>query len=84
MILARLHDAGLRADLDARREKVNYKIREAQLQKIPYMLVVGDQETSTEAVSVRLRTGENLGPVGVEAFIAIAKAQAESRSLELS
>ena len=53
--------AGIRADLDVRSERVNAKIRDAQLQKIPYMLVVGDREADANAAAVRLRTGENLG-----------------------
>ncbi|MHB1415635.1 MAG: threonine--tRNA ligase [Chloroflexota bacterium] len=51
----------VRVELDDRREKVNYKIREAQLAKVPYMLVVGDREAGDGTVSVRLRSGENLG-----------------------
>jgi len=80
----RLEQAGLRVHVDTRREKVNYKIREAQLQKIPYMLVVGDQEAASDTVSVRLRSGENLGPVGVVTFVERAVQQVESRALELS
>jgi threonyl-tRNA synthetase len=53
--------AGIRADLDVRSERVNAKIRDAQLQKIPYMLVVGDREAEAGAAAVRLRNGENLG-----------------------
>ncbi|MBI2953951.1 MAG: threonine--tRNA ligase [Chloroflexi bacterium] len=83
-VLARLSEAGIRANVDGRREKINYKIREAQLQKIPYMLVVGDQEASVQAVAVRLRSGENLGPIGVETLIEKAVSQMESRSLKLS
>ncbi|HZT75453.1 MAG TPA: threonine--tRNA ligase [Vicinamibacterales bacterium] len=62
----RLKQAGLRADLDDRQEKVNYKIREAQLQKIPYMLVVGDREAAEAKVSVRTRAGGEAGvlPIG--------------------
>ena len=79
----RLEQAGLRVHVDSRREKVNYKIREAQLQKVPYMLVVGDQEAASDTVSVRLRSGENLGPVGVVTFVERAVQQVESRALEL-
>ncbi len=61
----RLQAAGLRADLDERQEKVNYKIREAQLQKIPYMLVVGDREAAEDKVSVRTRTGGEAGVLSV-------------------
>jgi threonyl-tRNA synthetase len=68
----RLAAAGLRVEMDGRQEKVNYKIREAQLQKIPYMLVVGDREMAEDAVSVRTRATGDQGPQAVEAFIAAA------------
>jgi threonyl-tRNA synthetase len=66
----RLTSAGLRAELDERQEKIGYKIREAQLQKIPYMLVVGDREHAEGTVSVRTRTGGDQGASPVDAFIA--------------
>ena len=59
----RLLDAGLRAEVDARNERMGFKIREAQLQKVPYMLIVGDREIDAGAVGVRLRSGEDLGAV---------------------
>ncbi|HZP49137.1 MAG TPA: threonine--tRNA ligase [Vicinamibacterales bacterium] len=68
----RLKQAGLRADLDERQEKVNYKIREAQLQKIPYMLVVGDREAAEGTISVRERSGGDKGSSPVADFIARA------------
>ncbi len=68
----RLQAAGLRAALDERQEKIGYKIREAQLQKIPYMLVVGDREAETGTVAVRTRTGGDQGARPVEAFMAAA------------
>lgn len=79
----RLRQADLRVEVDGRREKVNYKIREAQLQKIPYMLVVGDREVDTDAVSVRLRTNENIGAREVQEFISVAKALTEAKSFDL-
>ncbi|MBI2864562.1 MAG: threonine--tRNA ligase [Chloroflexi bacterium] len=75
----RLRAAGLRAEVDARAERMALKIRDAQLQKIPYMLVVGDQEVTANSVSVRLRSGENLGATPVDEFIAIAKKAVEER-----
>jgi threonyl-tRNA synthetase len=60
-VTQQLREADIRADLDERSERVNAKIRDAQLQKIPYMLVVGDREQEQGAVAVRLRSGENLG-----------------------
>jgi threonyl-tRNA synthetase len=66
----RLAAAGLFVELDERQEKIGYKIREAQLQKVPYMLVVGDREAEQGAVSVRTRAGGDQGAQPVEAFIA--------------
>ena len=60
-VRGRLLDAGLRAEVDARNERMGFKIREAQLQKAPYMLIVGDREIDAGAVGVRLRSGEDLG-----------------------
>jgi len=68
----RLKAAGLRADLDERQEKIGFKIREAQLQKIPYMLVVGDRESAEGTVSVRTRAGGDQGARPVDAFVASA------------
>ena len=69
----RLKQAGLRVELDERQEKIGYKIREAQLQKIPYMLVVGDRENAEGTVSVRTRTGGDQGASSIDAFIASAR-----------
>jgi threonyl-tRNA synthetase len=69
----RLAAAGLFVELDERQEKIGYKIREAQLQKIPYMLVVGDREVEQDAVSVRSRAGGDQGSRSVDEFIAAAR-----------
>ncbi len=69
---ARLRAAGLRVEVDARSDRMNAKIRDAQNQKIPYMLVVGDKEIEQEAVALRLRSGENPGPIKVAEFLARA------------
>src|SRR5262249_10140748 len=69
----RLEASGLRASIDERQEKIGYKIREAQLQKVPYMLVVGDREAADGTVSVRERTGGDRGSSSIDAFIAAAK-----------
>jgi threonyl-tRNA synthetase len=61
--------AGLRVQIDDRNERMNSKIRDAQLQKVPYMLVVGDKEAEAGQVALRLRSGENPGPVSVDDFI---------------
>jgi threonyl-tRNA synthetase len=68
-----LRGAGLRTDLDERQEKIGYKIREAQLQKVPYMLVIGDRESAEGTVSVRTRTGGDQGASPVDAFIVSAR-----------
>ena len=71
-IRQRLADAGLRVELDARQEKIGYKIREAQLQKVPYMLVVGDREVAEDTVAVRRRAGGDQGAQSVDGFIRTA------------
>ncbi len=75
----RLTAAGLRVELDARQEKIGYKIREAQLQKIPYMLVAGDREMAEGTVSVRSRSGGDLGARTVDDFVRQAQAEVASR-----
>jgi len=68
-VAAKLREAGFRVDTDLRNEKITYKIREHSLQKLPYQLVLGDKEVAAATVSARTRTGENLAPVPLEAFI---------------
>jgi len=65
----RLAAAGLRVELDERQEKIGYKIREAQMQKVPYMLVTGDREAAEATVAVRSRSGGDLGAKRVETFV---------------
>ena len=78
---ARLAAAGLRAELDERQEKIGYKIREAQLQKVPYMLVTGDREAAEGTVSVRSRSAGDLGARAVEAFLADALDEVQRKDL---
>lgn len=68
-VLQKLKDAGIRAELDTRAEKIGYKIREAQTHKIPYMLVVGEKEADSKTVAVRSRANGDEGPEALEAFI---------------
>ena len=68
-----LKAAGIRVEVDERTERMNSKIRDAQKQKIPYMLVIGDQEEEDGKVALRLRSGENPGPMAVEEFLKIVK-----------
>ncbi|MEM1176917.1 MAG: threonine--tRNA ligase [Acidobacteriota bacterium] len=78
-----LSASGYRVEVDERGEKLGYKIREAQLQKVPYMLIVGGREQDSETVNVRLRTGEELGALSVDDLRARLDTIIPSRSLEL-
>ena len=77
-----LTGAGIRAEVDDRSDKVNFKIREAQLQKIPYMLVVGDREAQAAQVAVRNRKHGDQGAIGVSEFIARVSQLVASKNLE--
>jgi threonyl-tRNA synthetase len=79
-VRGKLEAAGLRVELDERSEKVNYKIREAQVQKIPYMLVVGDREAQTASVSVRNRKHGDQGARPVDEFLTLIREQVENRT----
>jgi threonyl-tRNA synthetase len=68
-----LQKAGLRVQIDAGTERMQVKIRNAQLQKIPYMLVAGDREQEAGAVAIRLRSGEDLKSKPLEEFLAMAQ-----------
>ncbi len=80
-VLARLDEAGIRAETDTRAEKIGYKIREAQMNKIPYMLVVGAKEEETGVVSVRSRFAGDEGAKGLDEFIASAKEEIEAKTI---
>ena len=67
-VFKQLRKPGLRIEKDLRNEKLNYKIREAQVAKIPYMLIIGDKEKADNTVTVRLRDGKNLPPMTVAEF----------------
>ncbi|MBN2083979.1 MAG: threonine--tRNA ligase [Anaerolineales bacterium] len=71
--------AGIRVKVDVRTERMNAKIRDAQMQKIPYMLVMGDKEAAAGAVAVRLRSGEDKGAMPVETFLEMVKQALESK-----
>jgi threonyl-tRNA synthetase len=76
-----LYDAGIRVELDTRSEKIGYKIREAQLRKIPYMLIVGDKEAESGTVSVRSRSKGDIGSANVDKFLSDILNEISSRSL---
>ena len=76
----KLDAAGYRVEVDSRNEKIGYKIRGAQLEKIPYMLVIGDKETEAGTVAVRTREGKDLGAMPLDDFLArIQKEVAEKQ-----
>jgi threonyl-tRNA synthetase len=70
-----LRQAGFRAVADLRNDKITYKIREHSLQKLPYQVIVGDKEVAANAIAVRTRTGEDLGQMSLQAFIARLKSE---------
>jgi len=78
-VASELRAEGLRVELDDRRERMNLKIREAQVQKIPYMLIIGDREVQSSTLTVRLRTGENLTSQTLSSFKERVKNVAEFR-----
>ena len=82
-VAKKLHEAGIRVHSDLRGEKINYKIRELSLQKIPYILVIGEKEKQNGTVSVRARGGRDLGVMKFEDFLAMAQAEVASRALEV-
>ena len=82
-LVAQLTDADIRAEGDYRSEKLGYKIREAQMQKIPYMLVVGDRDVENNTVSVRTRTGEDLGAMTMADFIAKCREEIDTKKKEV-
>ena len=74
-------DADIRVEADMRNEKLGYKIREAQMQKLPYMLIVGDNEVAEGTVSVRSRKNGDLGAKSVEDFISLICEEIRTRAL---
>ena len=75
--LERLKEAGIRAELDDRNEKLGFKVREAQVEKIPYMLVAGDKEKELGGLNVRLRSGENLGVKSLDEVVLLITADCQ-------
>jgi threonyl-tRNA synthetase len=76
-----LQDQGLRVDLDLKNEKITYKIREHSMQKLPYLLVVGDKEMAASSVAVRARGGKDLGAMSLDAFVQMIKSDIADKSL---
>ncbi|MBA2776462.1 MAG: threonine--tRNA ligase [Chloroflexia bacterium] len=82
-VLAQLKESGLRAEVDRSGGRMQAKIRNAQMQKVPYMLVIGKREEEAGAVAVRLRSGEDLGAMPVDDFLTLVLPVIETRSLDL-
>jgi threonyl-tRNA synthetase len=80
-LLKKLRVAGVRAKWDDRNEKLGFKIREAQLQKIPYMLIIGDNEVDKRTLSVRLKNGQMLNNLSVDEFVSSLKNEISERLL---
>ena len=79
-VAQKLHEANIRVETDLRNEKINYKIRELSLQKIPFIAVVGDKEKQAGAVAVRARGGKDLGVMSLDDFIAMVRAENDSHA----
>jgi threonyl-tRNA synthetase len=82
-VVARLKDKSIRAEVDTSSGRMQAKIRNAQLQKIPYMLVIGKREVEADSVAVRLRSGEDLGAKSIDEFLATVLPVIETKSLDL-
>jgi threonyl-tRNA synthetase len=78
-VRARLAGEGMRVEVDASRDRMQGKIRRAQLQKVPYMLIIGGKEQEAGAVAVRMRSGEDLGALALDAFVARALDEVKRR-----
>jgi threonyl-tRNA synthetase len=79
-VVEMLKKNGIRCEFDLRNEKITYKIREHSLQKLPYLLVVGDKEMQAGHVAVRTRKGEDLGSMPLSALIERLKAEIETKA----
>ncbi len=80
-VKAILEEKGIRVELDARQEKIGYKIREAQLQKVPYMLILGEKEVEANAVGVRKRKEGDIGQMSIEDFVSMISKEIEEKTI---
>ena len=78
-VLNQLLNSGIRGEADLRNEKVGFKIREAQLEKTPYMLIAGNKEVESKTISVRKRDGTDMGAMGIEKLVEILKEEINSK-----
>jgi len=82
-ILDKLKEQGIRVEIDDRSEKMQSKIRDAQMQKIPYMLIIGGREVENNQVSIRQRDNQDLGAMDFDKFLKTIKDQIKNKSLNL-
>ncbi|MBR6561697.1 MAG: threonine--tRNA ligase, partial [Oscillospiraceae bacterium] len=80
-IAKQLDEAGFRVEIDGRNEKIGKKIREATLEKVPFMLVLGDRDVENQTVSVRRRSGEDLGAMPVADFASLLREEVASKEI---
>ena len=80
--IERLEKEGIRTELDLRNEKIGFKVREAQMMKIPYMLVLGDKEVEQNVVNVRTRKGETIGNMSIDDLVAKLKHEIETKAVD--
>ena len=78
----RLEKEGIRTELDLRNEKIGFKVREAQMMKIPYMLVLGDKEVEQNVVNVRTRKGETIGNMSIDELVAKLKHEIDTKAVD--
>ena len=81
-LAARLEKEGIRTELDLRNEKIGFKVREAQMMKIPYMLVLGDKEVEQNVVNVRTRKGETIGNMTIDELVAKLKHEIDTKAVD--
>lgn len=78
-----LKELNIRVSIDSRNEKMQAKIRDAQLQKIPYMLIVGDREQEEKGLAIRLRTGQDLGLIPLQKFVQMIREKIDKKTIDL-
>ena len=81
-VIRRLEKEGIRTELDLRNEKIGFKVREAQMMKIPYMLVLGDKEVEQNVVNVRTRKGETIGNMTIDELVAKLKHEIDTKAVD--
>ncbi len=83
-VYEKLLSAGIRVEKDLRNEKIGFKIREAQISKIPYMLVLGDQEAQSAKIAVRRRRSQETQTMDIEAFLSQLKSEIDEKTIDVT